>query len=269
MTKQQTEALKVDARCTCNAVGHTAGSAPIHRSSCDLRTTPSTAPSDTLETGAEPEEEAWTWLESKWLNIEAGHDPNDRDYSADEMVDAFIAGRDRRLAPAPMADTLERREAISTAREALCHFVTAANGNPEYHAEAVNALRAAVSNGLDLALSLPAREVSGERAREVLAEQYVIDGGSSEIAEAIRQDDQVLIRDDMAIRAMTRFATEALATTPAPRELEADLAEARLALLQTQMMLETIDRTNSTNMAEVRKFITTNRATLNRLSEEG
>lgn len=39
------------------------------------------------------EDAAWTWLESKFFNVEAGHDPNDRDYSADEMVDAFIAGR--------------------------------------------------------------------------------------------------------------------------------------------------------------------------------
>lgn len=38
------------------------------------------------------EEAAWNWLDSKFLNVEAGDDPNDRTYSADEMVDAFMAG---------------------------------------------------------------------------------------------------------------------------------------------------------------------------------
>ena len=35
---------------------------------------------------------AWSWMESKWFNVEAGDDPNDRDYSPDEMIDAFMAG---------------------------------------------------------------------------------------------------------------------------------------------------------------------------------
>lgn len=43
--------------------------------------------------GVDVEQAAWDWLSGKFLNIEAGHDPADRDYSSDEMVDAFIAGR--------------------------------------------------------------------------------------------------------------------------------------------------------------------------------
>ena len=43
--------------------------------------------------GEDAEAAAWDWLESKFLNVEAGHDPNDRDYGTDDMVDAYIAGR--------------------------------------------------------------------------------------------------------------------------------------------------------------------------------
>lgn len=35
---------------------------------------------------AEPEKAAWEWMDSKFIG------PEDHDYSADEMVDAFIAG---------------------------------------------------------------------------------------------------------------------------------------------------------------------------------
>ena len=52
------------------------------------------------------EDAAWAWLESRWLNVEAGHDPNDRDYGADDMVDAFIAGRES-LAASPKPTTVE------------------------------------------------------------------------------------------------------------------------------------------------------------------
>lgn len=53
----------------------------------------------------EGEDAAWFWLESKWLNVEAGDDPNDRDYSVDEMVDAFMAGRAATPATAPIGDS--------------------------------------------------------------------------------------------------------------------------------------------------------------------
>ena len=68
----------------------------------------------------EPECAAWMWLEGEYLNVEAGHDPNDRDYSADEMVNAFMAGMEAR--PTPPVEgkvTVEqvdaRRECYSTA----------------------------------------------------------------------------------------------------------------------------------------------------------
>lgn len=43
-----------------------------------------------------PESAAWEWMDSKFIG------PEDHDYSADEMVDAFIAGVEyarRRIAP--------------------------------------------------------------------------------------------------------------------------------------------------------------------------
>ena len=67
------------------------------------------------------EDAAWSWLESKFLNVEAGHDPNDRDYSADEMVDAFIAGRNHRLAHSPSG---EGRDLDARARELLADILS-------------------------------------------------------------------------------------------------------------------------------------------------
>lgn len=40
------------------------------------------------------EDAAWDWIESQYLDAEKGYHPNDRAYSSDEMVDAFMAGQD-------------------------------------------------------------------------------------------------------------------------------------------------------------------------------
>lgn len=56
-----------------------------------------------IEAGeVEPEQRAWTWLDAKF------GEPADRDYSADEMVDAFMAGR----SSAPSASSEVDREAV-------------------------------------------------------------------------------------------------------------------------------------------------------------
>ena len=66
---------------------------------------------------------AWDWLDDNFKNIEAGHDPADRDYSPDEMVDAFMAGR---------ATLRTERNALSLRLEAvegaLRPFADGANG---------------------------------------------------------------------------------------------------------------------------------------------
>ena len=38
------------------------------------------------------EANAWAWLDALFTDVTGGRHANDRDYSADEMVDAFIAG---------------------------------------------------------------------------------------------------------------------------------------------------------------------------------
>lgn len=59
----------------------------------------------------------------------------------------------------------------------------------------------------------PAVEVTEKRAREVLAKVLAEHVGHwSSQAEAIRQDDQTYIRDDIAIRAMLAFAASASTT---------------------------------------------------------
>lgn len=88
MSNEQTEALKVDARCTCNAVAHTAGSAPIHRSSCDLRATPSPAPSDTLESQLERSEAAQLNL---YRQAEHDREARRRAEEAFDLIAPFIA----------------------------------------------------------------------------------------------------------------------------------------------------------------------------------
>lgn len=71
-----------------------------------------TRPEHAPSLSPDAEDAAWTWLESKYLNVEAGHDPNDRDYSADEMVDAFIAGLEATAALAVCNHGDERLEKV-------------------------------------------------------------------------------------------------------------------------------------------------------------
>lgn len=56
----------------------------------------STPPADLIErltsAPAGAEEAAYAWLEGKYLNVETGHDPADRDFDQEEMVEAFLAG---------------------------------------------------------------------------------------------------------------------------------------------------------------------------------
>lgn len=236
------------------------------------RATPSPAPSDTLESGAEPEAEAWTWLESKWLNIEAGHDPNDRDYSADEMVDAFIAGRERRLAPAPMTDTLERREAIKAAlRAELERQCGIGAGN--FYVDSETGLWDVVADldadAIATALSLPAREVSGNDV-EASAWAWLDQTFGSESDDPV---DRAYAADEMVDAFHAGRA--ALTTTPAPREkLEADLVEAKETLdaaidCEVALIGHLTETGRPTLAAYYREFADKHRATLNRLSGEG
>lgn len=93
---------------------------PITMTARDLRSI-----YDALTAGAEPrateagEDAAWTWLDR---HVEC--DPADRDYSADEMVDAFMAGQSSRPptpsdadADKPEEEAVERQRWIDDARD--------------------------------------------------------------------------------------------------------------------------------------------------------
>lgn len=112
-----------------------------------------------------------------------------------------------------MTDTLERREAIEEAAHRT--IVRWSNG------EQPKRLAAMVADAI-LALSLPAREVA-----EVV--QRAVEHGQACLSTISRDTSHVQI-ERAALRTLLRFATEALATTPAPREMEADLVEAVKAL---------------------------------------
>lgn len=80
---------------------------------------------------ADAEDAAWTWIESKYLNVELGHDPNDRDYSADEMVDAFIAGMGHiRALPLPANAQAEDRVADDATTIEILRRALAWHGDP-------------------------------------------------------------------------------------------------------------------------------------------
>jgi hypothetical protein len=107
-----------------------------------------------------------------------------------------------------MTDTLER------ARELAEQVVSAANivSHDGYYEVDIDR----VEQVLAAALSLPAREVG-----EVV--QRAVEHGQACLSTISRDTSHVQI-ERAALRTLLRFATEALATTPAPREM--DLVEA-------------------------------------------
>lgn len=199
MSNEQTEALAVnraerfakDVHCTAEEHDDIMVAVRLARKQL---ATPSPAPSDTLEP----------------CDCARRYDPDQIDH---EAGCAYVR-----------TDTLERREAIYAmlgGYQAIFNAIgDAVTRNETSLGISVEAFVQSIMP--KAALSLPAREVSGERAREVL---------SDEISCAL--GDEIAVSCNDAVAAMIRFATEALATTPAPRvKYEGDAVAAVQTLLE-------------------------------------
>ena len=82
--------------------------------------------------GGEVEDAAWAWLDSTYANIERGDDPADRAFSADEMVDAFIRGRETATPPIASPELVEK---VARSREAIARvsaYITAYEDAPSW-----------------------------------------------------------------------------------------------------------------------------------------
>jgi hypothetical protein len=218
--------------------------------------TPSPAPSDTLakcdcarrhDPDQFDHEASCAYVRTANAPMTGTLEPVSQDARTQAQVAEVLLKREMQL----MTDTLERREANERHIAALQRMKSR---TPVYDGGDAKALTyQALHNALDaaiLALSLPAREVSGERAREhddrvaletlsdalneiarVRDETRHSDGVSSEVRLAMKNGAVACWHMINALQGviLKRYPTglpERLATTPAPRvKLEADLLE--------------------------------------------
>lgn len=227
MSNEQTKALSADLRREAGALratGITWAAALMDRAAAAL-VEPSHKPSSILE---EAREEAMAVIARAVLGVapesaaKVAKGRFDLDRAVECLADYLARVRKSALAtpsPAP-SDTLEQREAIQKACAAFgAHLSVHGWGDSPIGAIDDDALEAAMG----AAVSLPAREVSGERAvveraRDLLCDHVDV----ADARAAIKRGEGVGVWSMDALAAIRA----ALATTPAPREMEADLAEA-------------------------------------------
>lgn len=180
--------------------------------------------------------------------------------------------------PAP-SDTLERREDSPVLFERW--WDTAPQRNPRLIGYSDKKSLAFAAFEAGLALSLPAREVSGER---VLRREGIV-AFSADIENPrvlkLHFDQDVTSAHRTLILDAINARRAALATTPAPREkIEGDLEAARTLLARAEPALNAAfaqadaefrdqDKIAARHDAIVRQFRSDVRSTLNRLSGEG